>query len=149
MRLKRTQASYSIVKSPSRPWHLPHYPNMRSLTTKRALRLALLGCVGLSTPIDGSTSGIRESQYFCIIETVYGGRELLTTVLCSIVWGQRFESNVTRVEWLASRFSAGSLAMMDSLNPKVESQGNVPMYGTILVVRWVPTVSFPSSDCES
>ncbi|KIM26825.1 hypothetical protein M408DRAFT_25093 [Serendipita vermifera MAFF 305830] len=57
-----------------------------------------------------------------------------------IVWGQRFQGNVTRVEWLSSRFAAGSLAMLDLLNPKVESQGEVPAHGTVLVVHWIPMI---------
>ncbi|PVF98745.1 hypothetical protein CPB86DRAFT_806652 [Serendipita vermifera] len=54
-----------------------------------------------------------------------------------IIWGQKFESNTTRVEWLSSRFAAGSLAMLDLLNPKVEAQGSVPKSGTLLVPHWM------------
>jgi hypothetical protein len=99
---------------------------------------------GLLTQIDGSTFGIRESQQVSLsLRDDVEMMRLLTFVLCSIVWGQKFQSNVTTVEWLSSRFAAGSLAMMDSLNPKVEAQGDVPQYGTILVFHWVPTVSLP------
>ena len=64
---------------------------------------------------------------------------------CSVTLGTIADGNPHEIEKLVSRGSAGSIAAMDQLNPRIYVLGNEPWLGVQVKVSWDKLISMEAN----